>query len=61
VDRYGNPVTLTYNKQKTHATAVGGLMTILTTLFLVYWIAVSFLQYVPSPTYNAKPLKYDVH
>ena len=51
IDRYGNPVTLTYNKQKKFPTSIGGIFSFLSAVFITYWLVVACLQYIPYAKY----------
>jgi len=52
IDRYGNPVTLTYNKQKKFPTSIGGIFSFFSAVLIVYWIVVAALQYIPYAKYT---------
>jgi len=47
MDRYGNPVTLTYNGHKKFPTSIGGIFSFISGVLIIYWIVVAALQYIP--------------
>lgn len=50
-DRYANPVTLTYNQQRSFKTVPGGICSVITFLVLTYYIVVTVLTHTLSVSY----------
>lgn len=49
VDRYANPVALTYNGKKSFPSFSGGVATIITILLIFYWWIITFFNHVENP------------
>lgn len=44
VDRYANPINLTYNQRKEYPTCYGGALSIFTAIVIIAWLAVQCLH-----------------
>lgn len=53
-DKYGNPVTLTYNNQRTFQTVQGGICSIITGVVLTYYIITTFITHSVDVTYTTQ-------
>lgn len=49
LDRYGNPVQMTYNGRKTFISFSGGVATIITFILIFYWWIITFLNHSLNP------------
>ena len=49
VDRYANPVQLTYNGKKSFPSFGGGVATLLTIFLLCYWWVITFCNHMVNP------------
>jgi len=50
-DRYANPVTLTYNQQRSLKSVPGGVCSIITFILLWYYIIATLTDRIVKPTY----------
>ena len=56
LDKYANPVTLTYNQKRTMQTVPGGICSLITGFSLVYYILVNIVTYCVQQTYEERSI-----
>jgi len=49
VDKYANPVQLSYNGKKSFPSFCGGVATLISAFFILYWWVITFCNHMVNP------------